>query len=95
MKDTSLAMQTRYDALLMALSPAARLARSSSMFDMAKRLVVASIRAELGPGVSALEIRKRLFLRFYGQDLTPAQRGKLFRRWEDDSARPANGTLEI
>jgi hypothetical protein len=62
-------MEARYHQMLMALSPEARLKKGCAMFDTAKKLVLASLRAELGPNPDPSELRRRVLLRFYGNDL--------------------------
>jgi len=71
MKDTSADIEALFHARLMDLDPAERLAMATRMFDAARALVVAAIRAQ---GIrSPLELRRRLFLRYYGQDFDEAQ----------------------
>ncbi|MDC4203121.1 MAG: hypothetical protein MPW13_01790 [Candidatus Manganitrophus sp.] len=47
-----------------------------SMFDMARKQVLASILNQ-NPNADSKEIRKQLFLRFYGQDFTPEECEKI------------------
>ncbi len=75
MKDTSPDIEARFQARLMELTPTERLAMAGRMFDAAKALVLAAIRAQ---GIrSPEEVRHLLFLRFYGQDFGDAHRAKI------------------
>lgn len=83
--DTSPEVEARFTRMLMARSDQERLRMASSMFDLARRLVIASIR-EQSPGISEVELRQQLFLRFYGDEFSPEQRQKILARiraaWE-------------
>lgn len=81
MKDTSPEMETYFNKLMMAKGGEERLKMGFSMFDMARRQVLASImkdNSNAGPG----EIRKRIFIRFYGQDFPPEVRERILARLE-------------
>ena len=80
MKDTTDEMEARYRAMIMALSPQERLKRGCAMFQTAKLLAIASIRQELGSAASEREIRRRVFLRFYGQDFSQEETSKILAR---------------
>jgi hypothetical protein len=69
MNDTPPRIHAKMVELMKAKSPAERLKMGSSMFDMARTMVLASIKTE-----DPRERRRQLFLRFYGQDFSPAQR---------------------
>lgn len=85
MKDTPDDVEARFQARLMGLSPVERLAMAGRMFDAAKALVLAAIRAQ---GVrSPEEVRQLLFLRFYGQDFGEAHRVEILARLKE--IRPA------
>ncbi|TLD41251.1 MAG: hypothetical protein JETT_2498 [Candidatus Jettenia ecosi] len=47
-----------------------------SMFDMARKQVVASIKMD-NPQSSKSDIKRELFLRFYGQDFSPEEQKKI------------------
>jgi hypothetical protein len=65
-RDTPADVERRYHAMLMALSPGRRMAMAFGMFDAARALAEAGLRAA---GVSdPREVRWALFLRFYGPD---------------------------
>jgi hypothetical protein len=60
-------------------SPGERVLMACSMFDMAKALAEAGIRAT-SPGISEIDVRIRLFDRFYGRDFGPADRTAILDR---------------
>ncbi len=77
MKDTSEAMQERYQAMLMALSPGERIAMACRMFNTAKALALAGIQHREGPIDDPILIRQKLFLHFYGNDFTPEETDRI------------------
>ena len=76
MNDTSPGMARKYRALLLERSGVERLKMGSSMFATARRLVVASLR-ERDPDASPAEVRRTLFLRFYGADFDESTRERI------------------
>ncbi|MFO7898097.1 MAG: hypothetical protein R6V58_03440 [Planctomycetota bacterium] len=75
MNDTPPDVQKRYHDMLMSVPPVERLKMAGRMFDAAKTFARAGIIAE---GVrDEGEIRRRLFLRFYGRDFSPAECEKI------------------
>ena len=50
-----------------------------SMFDMARMQVEAGIRANK-PDATRQEIRREVFLRFYGQEFSPEEQVKILKR---------------
>lgn len=72
MKDTSHEMQRRFEQMLMSRPGEERVRMASSMYDTARRLVLASLRAEK-PDATPADLRKGLFLRFYGRDFGPQE----------------------
>ena len=68
MKDTSLKVERVLRALFMAKSDEERLTMGCSMFDDAKAIVLAGLRAER-PDMDDVERRVQLFMRLHGQDL--------------------------
>jgi hypothetical protein len=62
MNDTTLAVGAEYRRLLMEKSSAERLTMATRAFDAARDFVLASF----PPGLSAEQIRQRLFARMYG-----------------------------
>ncbi len=76
MNDTSEAMEKRYRALLMERSGEERLKMGCSMFDAAKEIVRSSILNE-NPGLTARELKEKIFLRFYGLDFSESQKQRI------------------
>jgi hypothetical protein len=76
MKDTHPSMEAKMDALLRARTPEERLLMGASMFDAAKAMALAGIRRD-HPDLGEAEVRRALFLRFYGDDFDPAQRERI------------------
>jgi len=80
MRDTSPAMQERYDAMLMALSPGERVAMACRMFGTAKALAKAGIQDREGPIDDPVVMRQKLFLHFYGNEFTPEETERILAR---------------
>lgn len=76
MSDTHPAIAERFRQMLMARSGEERLRMGCSMHEAARRLVRASILAQ-NPDAGPQEIRRSLFLRFYGHEFDPTQRQKI------------------
>ena len=85
--DTSPEVEARYRAMLLARSPEERLRMAGSMFSDARRLVVASILAA-NPTASPGDIRRELFLRFYGHEFDEGTRARIIARLERSEPRP-------
>lgn len=68
MLDTSEASLARYHELLRAQAPHQRLAQAMSLSRMARELAIAGIRKRF-PTASPEEIRVRLAVRLYGEDV--------------------------
>ena len=83
--DPRVPMEDRYRRMLLELPPAKRLEMACRMFSTAQELVRAGIVAEGVTGEP--EIRRRLFMRFYGRDI----RDEAFRRRAADeiASRPS------
>lgn len=64
MNDTSVGIEYRFQGMMMKKSGQERLKMGFSMFNMARRQVVASIKID-NPNADIKEIRRRIFLRFY------------------------------
>lgn len=80
MNDTSQKMIEYYDRLMMERSPQERLRMGCSMFDTAKQMVRDSIMSD-NDQLLPDEIKKEIFLRFYGQELTGERGNKILRNW--------------
>ncbi len=68
MDDTSSAIAAMVRQMLLARSGSERVAMGSQMFEVARKMVLAS----LPPGLSELEIRRRLCERLYGNEVNLA-----------------------
>ena len=79
MNDTPPAVEAKYREMLMAKSPAERLAMACGMFATAKALVQAGLLQKHGPLTHA-ELRRLTFLRFYGEDFSESEREKILKR---------------
>ena len=76
MNDTKPSMEARWSARLLAKSGGERMAMGCAMFDDAKALVTAGVRAA-NPGADEREIKRQVFLGFYGEDFPPEKREKI------------------
>ena len=71
MNDTTPRAEKRLRELMMQRTPGERFKMASSMFDAARLLVLAGIKADHGEDLDPVEVRVQLFLRTYGSDLSP------------------------
>ena len=81
MNDGAARVETRFSQLLMARSPAQRLAMSGHMFATARSLVCAGIlkkHGSLNPG----ELRVLLFRRLYEQDFEESEIARIIHSWK-------------
>ena len=76
MNDTNPRVAEKLKKWMAAKRPEERLLMCCSMYDTAKALVVASIR-ERTPDISPNQLRREVFLRFYGSDFNPVVRNKI------------------
>ncbi len=81
MNDTSPEMEKRYMEVWKKIAPAKRFRMGREMFSAAKELAMAGIRKELGRD-DPKEMRRRLFLRFYGSDFTTEESDRILRHIE-------------
>lgn len=79
MKDTSPEIEDRFNEMMLKKSGEERLKMGFEMFNMAREQVLASIRMNK-PDADAKEIRNELFIRFYGQDFSSEESGKILAR---------------
>ncbi len=77
MNDTHPDIAVRFRDLMMSKTGQQRLRMGCSMYDTAKKIVCSSI-YNSRPGITDAEMKKEIFLRFYGQDFTQAERNKFF-----------------
>ncbi len=78
MTDTSARVNRKMCQLMGQRSGFARLKMGADMFDMAKRIVIASILSGEGP-FNEIDVRRELFLRFYGMDFDVKTREKILK----------------
>jgi len=76
MNDTTPEIETHFRKMIMMKSGQERLKMGFAMFKLARKQVVASIRWN-SPDVDVKEIRRKLFLRFYGQDFSQEDQEKI------------------
>jgi len=81
MNDTSVEVEERFLKLMLARSPAERLAMACRMFATAKALVRAGILAEVGLR-EPNQVREHVFLRLYGQDFGETEKAKILNSWK-------------
>jgi hypothetical protein len=74
-RDTSEEVRIRYRDMIMALTPEQRLVMCTRMWSDARALVVAGLADE--PNPEGHSLRARIFLRMYGRDFEPAERGRI------------------
>lgn len=82
MNDTSPEMEQRFREMLMARSGEERLKMACSMHETARHLVIASLLQE-NPNATPEELRRGLFLRFYGQDFSPEESERILTALEN------------
>jgi hypothetical protein len=78
-KDTGPDIEATFAALLGERSGSDRVRMMSEMFDMARVLMTANIRAD-HPDISHGELRVRLFERTYAQDFNPDELARIVER---------------
>jgi dihydrofolate reductase len=76
MNDTSPDIAEWFRKLMMQKTGEERLLMGCSMYDAAKQIVKDSV-CNAHPGITNSEIRREIFVRFYGQDFRPADRKKI------------------
>jgi len=79
MTDTPPEVEARLRELFMQRSGSDRVRMACEMFDLARALVVAGIKAE-EPGLSDVELRVRIFERTYGSDFDADTRARIIAR---------------
>lgn len=79
MNDTAPSVAARYRALLMERPGSDRLRMACEMFDCARQLMIAGIKAE-HPAITETELRVTIFQRTYGGDFAPDERDRVIAR---------------
>ena len=86
MTEVPKAIDEKYRAMLMSLSPAERLAMACRMFDTAKALALAGIRRREPTVVAdSPAARQKLFLHFYRNDFSPHETARILSRLKESS----------
>lgn len=80
MLDTHPDIAVLYRNMIMQRSGEQRLRMGCSMFDTAKKIVRSAI-LDKNPNITEAQMKRQIFLRFYGQEFTCIEREKLFRHW--------------
>lgn len=88
MNDTSPEVEFRFHTMMMKKSGEDRLKMGFTMFGMARRQVIASISMNK-PDADIQEIRKEIFIRFYGQDFSLKEQKKILMHIAKHEVRPA------
>jgi hypothetical protein len=76
MNDTTHEIEIRFREMMMKKSGQERMKMGFSMFNMARSQIVASIKTN-NPDADIREIRKEVFLRFYGMEFSPEEKKKI------------------
>jgi hypothetical protein len=76
MNDTATEVAERYRALILQRSASDRLKMACGMFDCARQLMLAGIKARW-PDIPDTELRVRVFERMYGRDYTPDEHDRI------------------
>ncbi len=84
MNDTHPDVAIRFRELMMRKSGEQRLLMGCSMYDAAKQIVLSAIHNRQ-PEITDAEIKREIFLRFYGQEFSRAERDKFFSALASDS----------
>ncbi|MCH7556945.1 MAG: hypothetical protein IIB56_05740 [Planctomycetes bacterium] len=77
MNDTHPDIAIRFRELMMSKTGEQRLLMGCSMYDTAKKIVRSAI-YNSRPGITETEMKKEIFLIFYGQEFSQAERDKFF-----------------
>ncbi|MES1255428.1 MAG: hypothetical protein ABUS56_07470 [Acidobacteriota bacterium] len=79
MNDTTPEAAAALSALLRERSGSDRVRMMSDMFEMARTLVISSIRAQQ-PDISEADLRAQVFARFYASDFAPEELARICER---------------
>ncbi len=84
MNDTNHDVAIRFRELMMSKTGEQRLLMGCSMYDTAKQIVRSAI-YNSRPGITEAEMKKEIFLRFYGSEFSQADREKFLSALGADS----------
>ena len=76
MNDTSKAVRIRYEEMIMSRSLEDRIKMGCSMFDTAKQIARSAMQQN-NLNISAAQIKRETFLRFYGREFLPNVQKKI------------------
>lgn len=76
MKDTTAEIESLFYEEIMKKSGQERLKMGFSMFDMARRQIIAAIRND-NPDTDLMDIKKGIFMRFYGDEFSSEEQRKI------------------
>jgi len=79
MNDTDPKIEARFNEMMMRKSGQERLKMGFSMFEMARRQIMASIKMNK-PDADIKHIRKEIFLRFYGEEFSKKEQERILSR---------------
>lgn len=77
MSESTQKMEALQRHLIMALTPAQRLRMAGGMFQAAKSLAAAGIRADAASRGECVDMRRELFLRLYGNDFDEGKKKEI------------------
>ncbi|MHC4510597.1 MAG: hypothetical protein ACYTAO_16845 [Planctomycetota bacterium] len=80
MNDTHANAAVQFKKMMMSKSDEERLLMGCAMYDAAKKIVQSAVLAQR-PAITREEMKKEIFLRFYGRDFSQADKEKLFSRF--------------
>ncbi len=79
MNDTKASVEVLFQKMIMEKSGQERMKMGFSMFDFARRQVIASIQRK-NPNIDIKDLKRELFLRFYGQDFSSEEQEKILHK---------------
>ncbi|NGX27341.1 MAG: hypothetical protein K940chlam6_01275 [Chlamydiae bacterium] len=84
MRDTTPEIEQKVREMMELKSPTERVKMGFSMYETSKYIVTQSI-LHSNPHISKSDLRREIFLRFYGDDFTPEKREKIIKHLEQHS----------
>jgi len=92
MNDTNPDIAVRFRNLMMSKTGQQRLRMGCSMYDTAKQIVLSAIHNRQ-PGITDAEIKREVFLRFYGSEFSQADKEKFLSALGRVGFSPPNETI--
>ena len=84
MLDTHPEITVRYRNMMMHKSGEQRLRMGCSMYDASRQIVRSAI-LERNADITEAEMKREIFLRFYGHEFSRDERDRLFQHWRQSS----------